>query len=86
MRAPCTGGFPALMSYADLQVWVEMVKFCRNLRNISPLKEMTSRSTVLRQSARLTILAAKEHNPGPDVQTDEQIVGTSLQHHVRRPN
>ncbi|TFK94202.1 GMC oxidoreductase [Polyporus arcularius HHB13444] len=42
----------------DLQVWVEMVKFCRNLRNISPLKEMTT----------------KEHNPGPDVQTDEQIV------------
>ncbi|TBU47229.1 alcohol oxidase [Dichomitus squalens] len=42
----------------DLQVWVEMVKFTRRLREISPLKEMT----------------AKELNPGPDVQTDEQIV------------
>ncbi|KAI0774498.1 alcohol oxidase [Fomes fomentarius] len=42
----------------DLQVWVEMVKFARSLRNVSPLKEMTT----------------KEHNPGPEVQTDEQIV------------
>ncbi|KAI0331245.1 GMC oxidoreductase [Cubamyces sp. BRFM 1775] len=43
----------------DLQVWVEMIKFARSLRNVSPLKEMTT----------------KELNPGPDVQTDEEIVG-----------
>ncbi|KAI0751029.1 alcohol oxidase [Daedaleopsis nitida] len=42
----------------DLQVWVEMVKFTRNLRNISPLKDITT----------------KERNPGPEVQTDEEIV------------
>ncbi|KAI0353068.1 GMC oxidoreductase [Trametes cingulata] len=42
----------------DLQVWVEMVKFVRNLRNIAPLKDMTT----------------KELNPGPEVQTDEEIV------------
>ncbi|KAJ8468739.1 hypothetical protein ONZ51_g9450 [Trametes cubensis] len=40
-----------------LQVWVEMVKFARNLKNVSPLKDMIT----------------KEHNPGPDVQTDEEI-------------
>ncbi|KAI0832660.1 GMC oxidoreductase [Trametes gibbosa] len=43
----------------DVQVWLDMVKFARNLRNISPLKEMTT----------------SELNPGPEVQTDEQIVG-----------
>ncbi|EIW61651.1 GMC oxidoreductase [Trametes versicolor FP-101664 SS1] len=43
----------------DLQVWVEMVKFARSLRNIAPLKDMTT----------------KELNPGPEVQTDEEIVG-----------
>ncbi|KAH9850810.1 GMC oxidoreductase [Lenzites betulinus] len=42
----------------DVQVWLEMVKFARNLRNISPLKEMTT----------------TELNPGPEVQTDEEIV------------
>ncbi|KAI0650509.1 GMC oxidoreductase [Trametes meyenii] len=42
----------------DLQVWVEMVKFARSLQNISPLKDMTT----------------KELNPGPEVQTDEEIV------------
>ncbi|OSD04609.1 GMC oxidoreductase [Trametes coccinea BRFM310] len=41
----------------DLLVWVEMVKFARSLRNVSPLKEMTT----------------EELNPGPDVQTDEEI-------------
>ncbi|KAL7282581.1 hypothetical protein ACG7TL_004052 [Trametes sanguinea] len=41
----------------DLQVSVEMVKFARNLKNISPLKEMI----------------AREHNPGPEIQSDEQI-------------
>ncbi|KAI9000789.1 GMC oxidoreductase [Trametes punicea] len=41
----------------DLRVWVEMVKFARNLRNIPPLRDMTT----------------KELNPGPDVQTDEEI-------------
>ncbi|CDO76653.1 GMC oxidoreductase [Trametes cinnabarina] len=41
----------------DLLVWIEMVKFARNLRNISPLKEMTT----------------EELNPGPDVQTDAEI-------------
>ncbi|KAI0375888.1 GMC oxidoreductase [Pilatotrama ljubarskyi] len=46
----------------DLQVWVEMVKFVRNLNNIAPLKDMTT----------------KELNPGPEVQTDEEIVGESL--------
>ncbi|KAI0638410.1 GMC oxidoreductase [Trametes polyzona] len=42
----------------DIQVWLEMVKFARNLRNVSPLKEMTT----------------KELNPGPEVETDEEIV------------
>ncbi|KAH9899627.1 hypothetical protein C8Q73DRAFT_680554 [Cubamyces lactineus] len=41
----------------DLQVWVEMVKFTRNLKNVSPLKDMIT----------------KEYNPGPDIQTDEEI-------------
>ncbi|CDO76652.1 GMC oxidoreductase [Trametes cinnabarina] len=41
----------------DLLVWVEMVKFARSLRNISPLKEMTT----------------EELNPGPGVRTDEEI-------------
>ncbi|CDO78283.1 GMC oxidoreductase [Trametes cinnabarina] len=45
---------------ADMLVWIEMVKFARNLRNISPLKEMTT----------------EELNPGPDVQTDEEIAAT----------
>ncbi|KAI9000782.1 GMC oxidoreductase [Trametes punicea] len=41
----------------DLKVWVEMVKFARNLRNIAPLRDMV----------------AKEVSPGPDIQTDEEI-------------
>ncbi|KAI9068482.1 GMC oxidoreductase [Trametes sanguinea] len=49
----------------DLQVSVEMVKFARNLKNISPLKEMI----------------AREHNPGPEIQTDEQIA-THLKQHM----
>ncbi|CDO76651.1 hypothetical protein BN946_scf184986.g4 [Trametes cinnabarina] len=38
-----------------------MVKFTRNLRNISSLKEMTT----------------EELNPGPDVQSDEEITDTA---------
>ncbi|KAI0331244.1 GMC oxidoreductase [Cubamyces sp. BRFM 1775] len=41
----------------DLQVWVEMVKFMRNLKNVAPLRDMIT----------------KELNPGPNVQTDEEI-------------
>ena len=67
-----------LKRIVDLQVWVEMVKFCRNLRNISPLKEMTGGSGYVTSIYHwLMILVVKEHNPGPEVQTDEQIVGTS---------
>ncbi|KAI0776222.1 alcohol oxidase [Trametes elegans] len=41
----------------DLQVWIEMIKFAKNLANISPLKDMI----------------AKELNPGPKINTDEEI-------------
>ncbi|KAI9000791.1 alcohol oxidase [Trametes punicea] len=41
----------------DLQVWIEMMKFIRNLPSYPPLKDMIT----------------KELNPGPEVQTDEQI-------------
>ncbi|PCH40974.1 GMC oxidoreductase [Wolfiporia cocos MD-104 SS10] len=41
----------------DLDVWVEMVKFTRNLANIEPLKNMI----------------ALESNPGPEVQDEAQL-------------
>ncbi|KAI0921212.1 hypothetical protein AcW2_006258 [Taiwanofungus camphoratus] len=41
----------------DLEVWVEMVKFVRNLANIEPLKDMV----------------VKELNPGSEVEDDAQL-------------
>ncbi|KAI0079016.1 alcohol oxidase [Panus rudis PR-1116 ss-1] len=41
----------------DLEIYTEVVRFVRKIADHSPLKD----------------LVAKEHNPGPDCQTDEQV-------------
>ena len=67
----------------DLQVFVEMVKFARRFCDVSPLKEMISKprfplpsgSCPTDLNTRLLTYLAKEHNPGSEVQSDEQLAG-----------
>ena len=58
---------------------VELVKFARRLGKTSPLGDIIGASPHLQKivkTRRLTrcLGLASEHNPGPEVQTDEELV------------
>ncbi len=56
-----------------------MCKFARKMADIAPLKDMigVSKKTAWLMSLLLIIIPVKELNPGPEVQTHEQMRGMS---------
>ena len=62
--------------YVDMKVLVEMCKFARKVVNTSPFKDMVGEChpcQYLEPELCADSGTVKEINPGPDVQTDEQI-------------
>ena len=60
----------------DLVIMREMIKFCRSVAKLAPMKEMISASlTLLLLYLHSESPIAKELNPGAAIQTDEEIEG-----------
>lgn len=67
----------------DLQAFIELIRFTRGLRHVSPWKELvgaryTSIYRCTGKEVLMTPYLVREVNPGPKVQTDEEIGGNLL--------
>jgi hypothetical protein len=66
----------------DLQTFVEMAKYARNLAKAEPLKVRTAVICRILAKSTLQSMIVQEVNPGAEVTTDEHLTSTSAAFHI----